>query len=85
DLLPGAFGSHDLFHVFVMLGSLRHFQFMKRVVLPASIDSALALRVLNWRVSGLGSGETTAEKSAYPKPYFWRRKRRNGRDVRSPF
>lgn len=76
DLWPGVFGSHDLFHVFVMLGSLRHFQFMKRVVLPASIDTALALRVLNWRVSEVSGGEIAAEKSAIPKPYFWRKKRR---------
>lgn len=34
-LLPGYFGAHDLFHVFVMMGSFRHYQFMNEVVLPA--------------------------------------------------
>jgi hemolysin III len=79
DPLPGIFGAHDLFHVFVMLGSLRHFQFMKRVVLPASIDSALAIRLVKWRllsdtdlVQGIG-------QPGIPKPYFWRVRQLNGR------
>lgn len=76
DMWPGVFGSHDLFHVFVMLGSLRHFQFMKRVVLPASIDSALAWRLLTWQ-PGIDTAFTAMpSESAIPKPYFWRKKRR---------
>jgi hemolysin III len=35
-LWPGVFGAHELFHVFVMGGSLAHFWFMIKVVLPAS-------------------------------------------------
>jgi hypothetical protein len=34
-LWPGVFQSHELFHFFVMAGSLAHFQFMLKVVLPA--------------------------------------------------
>lgn len=32
--LPGVFGAHELFHVFVMAGSLSHFYFMLRFVVP---------------------------------------------------
>lgn len=31
---PGVFGYHELFHVFVMAGSLTHYVFMLKVVLP---------------------------------------------------
>jgi hemolysin III len=31
---PGIFGSHELFHVFVMAGSLTHFLFMMQVLVP---------------------------------------------------
>lgn len=33
-LIPGIFESHELFHVFVMAGSLAHFSFMLRFVVP---------------------------------------------------
>jgi hemolysin III len=33
-LVPGAFGAHDLFHLFVMAGSLCHYYFMLAVVVP---------------------------------------------------
>ncbi|HEY2157455.1 MAG TPA: hemolysin III family protein, partial [Isosphaeraceae bacterium] len=32
---PGVFGSHELFHVFVMAGSVAHYLFMLNVVIPA--------------------------------------------------
>jgi hemolysin III len=31
---PGTFGSHELFHVFVLAGSLAHYWFVLKVVLP---------------------------------------------------
>ena len=34
-LKPGVFGSHELFHFFVIAGSACHAQFMLRVVVPA--------------------------------------------------
>lgn len=34
-LWPGVFGAHELFHLFVLAGSLAHFQFVLRVVVPA--------------------------------------------------
>jgi len=33
-LAPGLFGAHELFHLFVMAGTLTHFLFMFRVVVP---------------------------------------------------
>ena len=33
-LSPGIFGSHELFHVFVLAGSLAHYLFILRVVVP---------------------------------------------------
>jgi len=37
-LWPGVFGHHELFHLFVMAGSLCHFGFMLRVVAPFVAD-----------------------------------------------
>lgn len=34
-LWPGVFGSHELFHILVMAGSLSHYLFMLNVVIPA--------------------------------------------------
>jgi hemolysin III len=34
ELWPGVFGSHDLFHVFVIAGSLAHFWFILSIVVP---------------------------------------------------
>jgi hemolysin III len=33
-LFPGIFGSHELFHFFVLAGSLAHYQFILKVVVP---------------------------------------------------
>ena len=41
DFIPGIFMAHDLFHVFVMLGSYRHYQFMVEAVLPNSLGETL--------------------------------------------
>jgi hemolysin III len=41
-LWPGVFGAHELFHVFVVAGSLCHFWFMQRVVVTA-VREPLAL------------------------------------------
>jgi len=53
-LVPGLFGPHDLFHVFVMVGSLAHFWFMLTVVAPYSpAGTPRPIRVkpipINWR------------------------------------
>src|SRR5262249_50849158 len=34
DLVPGVFGAHEVFHLFVMAGSLCHYYFMVARVLP---------------------------------------------------
>jgi hemolysin III len=36
NLLPGVFGSHELFHLFVLAGTAAHLHFMFQVVIPAS-------------------------------------------------
>ena len=33
-LWPGLFGAHELFHLFVLAGSLAHYRLMLRVVVP---------------------------------------------------
>jgi hemolysin III len=33
-LMPGIFGTHELFHVFVLAGSLAHYFFVLRVIVP---------------------------------------------------
>ena len=33
-LLPGIFGAHELFHLFVLAGSLAHYRFILKVVVP---------------------------------------------------
>jgi hemolysin III len=33
-LLPGTFGAHELFHLFVLAGSLAHYLFILKVVVP---------------------------------------------------
>jgi hemolysin III len=33
-LMPGIFGTHELFHMFVLAGSLAHYQFILKVVVP---------------------------------------------------
>ena len=40
-LWPGVFQSHELFHVFVVAGSLAHFYFMLSVVGPSELGSSL--------------------------------------------
>jgi hypothetical protein len=39
---PGFFGAHELFHLFVMGGSLAHFLFMLGVVAPVEADALAA-------------------------------------------
>jgi hemolysin III len=42
DLFPGVFGSHELFHLFVLAGTAAHLHFMFHVVLPAEPPARLA-------------------------------------------
>lgn len=43
-LWPGVVGAHEVFHLFVVAGSLVHFQFMLRIIAPwRSIDPATAV------------------------------------------
>ena len=44
NLWPGVFAAHELFHVFVMAGSLAHFVFMVRVVAPYQTETSSASR-----------------------------------------
>jgi hemolysin III len=37
-LLPGIFGAHELFHLFVLAGSLAHYWFILKVVVPFAVS-----------------------------------------------
>ena len=50
---PGVFGHHELFHLFVMAGSLCHFWFILRVVAPFGTNAAVSLRQSSGRRAGL--------------------------------
>jgi hemolysin III len=52
-LWPGVFGAHELFHLFVMAGSLSHFLFMYRVVAPF-VPEPIPVRVEDGRRPGPG-------------------------------
>jgi hemolysin III len=57
-LWPGTFGTHDLFHLFVIAGSLTHFWFILRVVVP-----------FEWgRVEGSGDRSWVAGDEALARP-----------------
>lgn len=43
NLAPGVFGSHELFHLFVMAGSLIHFRFILRVASPTDLGVSRSL------------------------------------------
>jgi hemolysin III len=45
NLMPGFFGAHELFHLFVIAGSACHVLFMMRVVIPAPWPAIHALPV----------------------------------------
>jgi hemolysin III len=42
-LWPGVFQAHELFHVFVMAGSLAHYRFLVKYVLPYDVQTAAEL------------------------------------------
>ncbi|SIO58277.1 hemolysin III [Singulisphaera sp. GP187] len=46
-LWPGVIGPHEIFHVFVVAGSVVHFQFMLRVIAPWSSGDQTAAAFLN--------------------------------------
>ena len=44
-LLPGIFGAHELFHLFVLVGSLAHYLFILGVIVPfVPLDQAVSAR-----------------------------------------
>lgn len=70
DLWPGVFDAHALFHVFVMLGSLRHFQFITSTVVPSlDMESLGATGV--WSVTPPLVKLGNPPKPIFRKPYFW--------------
>jgi hemolysin III len=67
---PGVFEAHDTFHVLVMLGSFRHYQFMDQVVVPTFDAESLGAR---GRFAVTAPVEDLpAPSSAVPRPYLWR-------------
>lgn len=61
SLWPGVFGYHDLFHLFVIAGSLSHFKFILKVVVPFGRRPATKSR----REERYGSLIPTEELGAY--------------------
>jgi len=73
---PGVFEAHDTFHVLVMLGSFRHYQFMEYVVVPAFDTESLGARGRFAVTAPLGELPEVISDSAIPRPYLWRVARR---------
>ena len=73
DLVPGVFDAHALFHVFVMLGSLRHFQFISSTVLPSFDMESLGTTEI-WAVTPPLASRPEPPRPIVRKPYFWNMK-----------
>ena len=54
-LWPGIFGNHDLFHLFVMAGSLAHFRLMLLVVVPFERKGPAPARIRGVSTAGFGA------------------------------
>jgi len=69
---PGLFGEHELFHVFVIAGSLAHFLFMYHVVAPAvgrARAAGIGRPISQVGATGdPGSGNTPPGLVAFPDP-----------------
>ena len=57
SLWPGTFGTHDLFHLFVIAGSLAHFWFILKVVVPFQWGRAGPVRGQGRSVLQVGPGD----------------------------
>lgn len=68
---PGVFEAHDTFHVLVMLGSFRHYQFMEHVVVPVHDAESLGARTRYAVTAPIGELPVDAP-SPIPRPYLWR-------------
>jgi hemolysin III len=76
-LWPGVFGEHELFHLFVMAGSLAHFWFMLNVVAPTAggvgaapitpVAPGAASRILS--AGSATSGRDSSSDLSIPKGY----------------
>jgi hypothetical protein len=73
---PGVFEAHDTFHVLVMLGSFRHYQFMEYVVVPVVDTESLGARGRYAVTAPLGELPEAISDSAIPRPFLWRVARR---------
>lgn len=78
-LWPGVFGSHDLFHLFVMAGSYRHFQFIEQAVMPAFYAESLGA-LCQWSVNPDLASVSEPIVKVVPRPKLWKR-RRESQDV----
>jgi hemolysin III len=60
-IVPGTFGSHEVFHVFVMAGSAWHFYFMLSAVLPYQpLPAVMPVQESGLAVGGRGTSEPAA-------------------------
>lgn len=74
DLIPGVFGAHDLFHLMVMAGSFRHYQFIEKAVLPAFDSESLGANLAFALTAPITEPIESVTYRAIRKPYLWIRK-----------
>jgi hemolysin III len=57
-LWPGVFEAHELFHLFVVAGSLAHFRFVLAVVVPYASGHEMSLNLVDPNSRMLSQGPT---------------------------
>lgn len=82
-LISGVFEAHDLFHVFVMMGSLRHYQFMSRAVLPSSIEHSIAGQFSIFSNNNIGGETQHLQLVLFKRPYLLKKFRMKKQSVES--
>jgi hypothetical protein len=63
-LWTGVFGTHDLFHLFVMAGSLAHYWFILKVVVPFGRGPGEVAREPGIKIGGAVSATSSAERGS---------------------
>ncbi|MBV8384924.1 MAG: hemolysin III family protein [Planctomycetaceae bacterium] len=71
-LWPGVFEAHELFHLFVVAGSMAHFNFMFRVVAPYNRADVASSRRPARHLTLPGRGQPTAYPDAPDENPTWR-------------
>lgn len=74
NLIPGIFEAHDLFHLMVMAGSFRHYQFIEQTVLPSFDPECLGANLGFALTAPIAEPSEPATYQAIRKPFLWMRK-----------